>query len=144
MPDVIVQPLASPSARDLDDLAELVTQLSTSAAPLSRPIIDAMLAHPTTTLFVARIDGRVAGMLTLSAFPTPTGIRAWVEDVVTSEAARGKGIGAMLIDAALAQARGTGARTVDLTSRPSRESANRLYQRLGFEARDSTVYRFIP
>lgn len=121
-----------------------VTQLSTSAAPLSRPIIDAMLAHPTTTLFVARIDGRVAGMLTLSAFPTPTGIRAWVEDVVTSEAARGKGIGAMLIDAALAQARGTGARTVDLTSRPSRESANRLYQRLGFEARDSTVYRFIP
>ena len=37
-----------------------------------------------------------------------------------------------------------GAKTIDLTSRPSREAANRLYQRLGFEMRETNVYRYDP
>ena len=74
-------------------------------------------------------------------FPIPTGTRAWIEDVVVDEAARGSGMGAALNQAALDHARLRGAKTVDLTSRPSREAANRLYQRLGFEPRETNVYR---
>jgi ribosomal protein S18 acetylase RimI-like enzyme len=75
-------------------------------------------------------------------FPIPTGLRAWIEDVVVDDAARGRGVGEALNRAALERARAAGATTVDLTSRPSREAANRLYRRLGFEARDTNVYRY--
>lgn len=74
-------------------------------------------------------------------FPIPTGLRAWIEDVVVDEGARGQGVGAALTQAAVRLAREAGARTVDLTSRPAREAANRLYERLGFRLRDSNVYR---
>jgi ribosomal protein S18 acetylase RimI-like enzyme len=80
-------------------------------------------------------------MLTLATFPIPTGIRAWIEDVVVSQAARGTGAGTLLVQCAVERARELGARTVDLTSRPSREAANRLYQRLGFELRNTNAYR---
>jgi len=68
-------------------------------------------------------------------------VRAWIEDVVVDEAGRGQGVGAALVQAALERSAERGARTVDLTSRPSREAANRLYLRLGFETRDTNVYR---
>ena len=87
-------------------------------------------------------DGTIVGSLTLVVFPIPTGSRAWIEDVVVDEAARGAGVGAALNQAALDHARALGAKTVDLTSRPSREAANRLYQRLGFEPRETNVYRY--
>jgi len=74
-------------------------------------------------------------------FPIPTGLRAWIEDVVVDDAARGQGVGAELTREAARLARAAGARTVDLTSRPSREAANRLYERLGFRPRDTKVYR---
>ena len=75
-------------------------------------------------------------------FRLPTGVRAWIEDVVVDEAARGHGVGAVLNEAAIAGAADRGARTLDLTSRPSREAANRLYQRLGFVPRETNVYRY--
>ena len=95
-------------------------------------------------MFVARdIDtGQIVGSLTLALFRIPTGLRAWIEDVVVDEAARGQGIGSALNHAALERARQEGAKTVDLTSRPTREAANRLYQRLGFVPRETNVYRF--
>jgi len=79
--------------------------------------------------------------MTLALFRIPTGLRAWIEDVVVDEAARGRGVGEALNRAAIERARGEGATTVDLTSRPSREAANRLYQRLGFQERPTNVYR---
>jgi ribosomal protein S18 acetylase RimI-like enzyme len=82
------------------------------------------------------------GILTLIVFRIPSGVRAWIEDVIVSEAARGQGCGEALNRAALAAAAAAGARTVDLTSRPHREAANRLYQRLGFVKRDTNVYRY--
>jgi ribosomal protein S18 acetylase RimI-like enzyme len=91
---------------------------------------------------VARIGGDIVGALTLVLFPVPTGTRAWIEDVVVDEAARGQGVGAALTREAVRLARAGGARTVDLTSRPSRAAANRLYERLGFQLRESKVYRF--
>ena len=77
-------------------------------------------------------------------FEIPTGVRAWIEDVVVDEAARGQGVGQLLNERALEIAQESGAKTVDLTSRPSREAANRLYKRIGFEQRDTNVYRYQP
>jgi ribosomal protein S18 acetylase RimI-like enzyme len=93
-------------------------------------------------VFVARVDGNIVGSLTLVTFRIPTGIRAWIEDVVVDETARGHGVGEALNQAAIEEARRKGAVTVDLTSRPSREAANRLYQRIGFVQRDTNVYRY--
>jgi ribosomal protein S18 acetylase RimI-like enzyme len=92
-------------------------------------------------VFVARVDSNIVGSLTLVTFRIPTGIRAWIEDVVVDESARGHGVGEALNQAAIQEARQKGAVTVDLTSRPSREAANRLYQRIGFVQRDTNVYR---
>ena len=102
------------------------------------------MAAESSVLLLAVDDasGEILGSLTLAWFRIPTGVRAWIEDVVVDESARGRGVGEALNLDALERARALGARTVDLTSRPSREAANRLYQRIGFELRDTNVYRF--
>ena len=134
------------AAASVDDdlcaaVAALVPQLSSSAPPPGRALLARIVEDPATTLFLARDDGRTVGMLTLATFQVPTGLRAWIEDVVVDEAARGTGVAAALVQAALDHAGVLGARTVDLTSRPHREAANRLYLRMGFEARTTNVYR---
>lgn len=123
----------------------LIPQLSTSTRPPSGEALLAIVESPASILLVARdggADGRIVGSLTLAWFRIPTGVRAWIEDVVVDGEARGRGVGEALNRHALEVARSLGARTVDLTSRPSREAANRLYQRLGFVARDTNVYRY--
>ncbi|MFD6160811.1 GNAT family N-acetyltransferase [Nocardia sp. NPDC060256] len=119
----------------------LVRQLSTTAAPLTVDALAKLIASDSATLLIASSDAAVVGMLTLITYAIPTGVRARIEDVVVDESARGKGVAFELTNAAVELARKAGARTVDLTSRPSRESANRLYQRAGFSPRDSLVYR---
>jgi ribosomal protein S18 acetylase RimI-like enzyme len=119
----------------------LIPQLSRSAAPLDATALRELVEWPGNRVLIARIDDEIVGALTLVMFPIPTGKRAWVEDVVVDESARGQGVGAALTKEAVRLALADGARTVDLTSRPSREAANRLYERLGFELRDSKVYR---
>ena len=123
-------------------LAGLVPQLSSSNPPPSREQLAAIVSADACVLFVARVDGRIVGALTLATFPIPTGVRAWIEDVVVDGGARGHGVGEALSRAAIEEARARGAVTVDLTSRPSREAANRLYQRIGFVRRDTNVYRY--
>lgn len=124
-------------------MVRLVRQLSRSAPDPTVAELEEMVHSPASRLLVARGEegGPIVGMLTLALFRIPTGIRAWIEDVVVDEAGRGQGVGTALIGAALRVAADAGARTVDLTSRPSREAANRLYQSLGFERRDTNVYR---
>jgi ribosomal protein S18 acetylase RimI-like enzyme len=126
----------------LDAVRRLVPQLSKSAPPISTEHLAEIIDGPATAFFVARVDGAIVGCLTLVVFRLPTGVRAWIEDVVVDDAARGHGVGEALNVAAIALANERGARTVDLTSRPSREAANRLYQRLGFVQRDTNVYRY--
>jgi ribosomal protein S18 acetylase RimI-like enzyme len=124
-------------------MAALIPQLSRSAPPPTAAELEEMVRSPASVLFVARDGaGRIVGSLTLALFRIPTGLRAWIEDVVVDDAARGAGAGAALVHAALDHAAGVGVRTVDLTSRPDREAANRLYLRLGFELRHSNLYRF--
>jgi ribosomal protein S18 acetylase RimI-like enzyme len=119
----------------------LLPQLSSSAEPLDAEALTTLVAWDGISLLIARVDTEIVGALTLVMFPIPTGMRAWIEDVVVDDGARGHGVGAALTREAVQLARAAGARTVDLTSRPSREAANRLYERLGFQVRDSRVYR---
>lgn len=120
----------------------LIPQLSSSNPPPTRSELEDIAADRASTLFVARLHGRIVGSLTLAMFRIPTGLRAWIEDVVVDEAARGHGVGEALNRAAIEYARQNGAVSVDLTSRPSREAANRLYQKMGFVRRDTNVYRY--
>jgi ribosomal protein S18 acetylase RimI-like enzyme len=129
-----------------DELVEaferLVPQLSSSVPTPGAEALERVVAFPGNRLLVARDEGAIVGTLTLVLFPIPTGLRARIEDVVVDQAARGRGVGASLSLEALRLAAEAGARSVDLTSRPSREAANRLYRRLGFQQRDSHVYRY--
>ena len=120
----------------------LIPQLSSSAAPITVNELAEIVNGESTIMFVARVDNQIVGLLTLAVFRIPTAVRAWIEDVVIDSSARGHGVGEALNLAAIAEAKRRGAKTVDLTSRPSREAANRLYQRIGFVARDTNVYRF--
>jgi ribosomal protein S18 acetylase RimI-like enzyme len=122
-------------------MAALVPQLSSSPPPTASQVAD-MVANPFTHLFVARIDGAIAGTLTLAMYRIPTGLKAWIEDVVVDGSARGHGVGEALTREALATALQRGAKSVSLTSRPSREAANRLYQRIGFVHRETNLYRY--
>lgn len=136
-------------------MERLIPQLSRSAKPLTAQQTQALVDQGSVYLFVFRTDkpviaadgneveaGTILGMLSLATFAIPTGVRAWVEDVVVDAGTRGMGAGQQLVEAAVAHAQKIGARTVDLTSRPSREAANRLYRRCGFELRETNVYRY--
>lgn len=121
----------------------LVPQLSSSSPPPDRERLGEIVGSPACHLLLARDDATVLGSMTLVVFPIPTGIRAWIEDVVVDSGARGRGVGEALNRRAIEIAIERGARTVDLTSRPERAAANRLYQRLGFVKRDTNVYRYV-
>jgi ribosomal protein S18 acetylase RimI-like enzyme len=124
-------------------LRELVTQLSSSATAPTDEELESIATSPSTRLLVARDeDGTVLGMLTLAVFRIPTGVRARIEDVVVDEVARGRGVGRALTQRALDLSRAVQARTVELTSRPSRAAAHGLYTEMGFGVRDTNVYRF--
>jgi ribosomal protein S18 acetylase RimI-like enzyme len=134
----------------------LLPQLSGSARLPSGLEIDEIVSSRATTLLLAaddgsggdepdeagQSDGPIVGMLTLVTFRLPTGVRAWIDDVVVDAGARGRGVGEALTQAAIELSADRGAQTVDLTSRPSRDAANRLYRRMGFEPRETNVYRF--
>lgn len=128
----------------------LVPHLSKSSPPPGKDELVEMVEAPGTFVLVARLasdgdepgSGEIVGTLTLVCFRIPTGVRAWIEDVIVDETAEGRGIGTALTERALELAAAAGAKTVDLTSRPSREAANHLYRKVGFELRDTNIYRF--
>ena len=120
---------------------DLLPQLSSSAVPVDEVSLNNILNSKCNHLFIASEGDIIYGMLSLIVFQIPTGTRAWVEDVVVSESARGKGVGKMLIEKALKTSKDLGAKTTDLTSRSSREAANHLYKKCGFVERETNVYR---
>jgi len=139
---VVVEQATIANAELIEAFQRLIPQLSSSNPPPTQDELAEVIAAPSTVLFIARLDEHIVGILTLATFRIPTGVRAWIEDVVVDSAARGHGVGEALNQAAILEAHHRGAITVDLTSRPSREAANRLYQRIGFVARDTNVYRY--
>jgi ribosomal protein S18 acetylase RimI-like enzyme len=133
--DVVIEEAHAISSEVVDAVGRLVVQLSSSASLPTAEHLEAIVGSTASRLLLARDrDGAVVGMLTLALYRIPTHMCAWIEDVVVDERARGRGVGEQLTNAALALA--------DLTSRPTREAANRLYVRLGFRPRETNVYRF--
>jgi ribosomal protein S18 acetylase RimI-like enzyme len=143
VPEVTVQVevLGKVTSEVVEAFGRLLPQLSRSAPPLGHADLETIVSCPANTVLLARSAGTIIGTLTLVMFPLPTGMRAWIEDVVIDQPARGQGAGEVLTREALRIAGEAGARTVDLTSRPSREAAGRLYERVGFEIRESRLYR---
>ena len=141
---LVIEEAAEATEEVLGAVRRLLPLLSKSAPPPTQKELAEIIESPATTLLIARDGegGQIVGTLTLAIFRIPTAVRAWIEDVIVSEEARGQGCGESLTRAAIATARGAGAKTVELTSRPSREAANRLYRRIGFVERETNVYRY--
>jgi len=130
-------------SRVFDAITKLLPQLGPNTNPLSEEHFRRILKSDNSHLFIAEPDNNeIAGMLTLVTYQIPTGTKVWIEDVVVDESCRGKGIGQELTMHAIEFARSLGAGSVELTSRPSRISANKLYQKLGFIQRETNVYRY--
>lgn len=121
----------------------LLAQLSSSAPPFAPDDLEAILADPATTILAVRSGGEIIGITTLVVFHVATGVRAFIDDVVVLDAHRGNGLGEKLVRTAIQYATSIGVQKIDLTSRPSRDAANRLYRRLGFERRETNVYRLV-
>ena len=127
----------------VDSYKKLIPQLSTSSLPPTEEELDQIIRSDASMILIAENNSNeIVGTMTLVLFHIPTGLRAWIEDVVVDNDHRGEGIGKKLNQEALQIAEKAGAKTVELTSRPARESANRLYQDLGFQKRETNVYRF--
>ena len=153
MSDTVIEvSISVRAATEVDDglveaFSRLIPQLSSSSPPPTAAELLSIIDNPNSVLFIAEIDGdddvrSVVGSLTLAFYRIPTGLKAWIEDVVVNESARGLGVGEALNVAAIDESRQRGAKNVSLTSRSSREAANRLYQRLGFEPYETNLYRF--
>ena len=138
-----VEVLQGLTAEDAEDLRRLLGQLSTTAV-FDAQRVESMLGHDATDLLVVRDGGRIVGMATMVTFPLPTGIRGIVEDVAVDESMRGQGIARLLLQRMTRLAGERGLRTLDLTSRPSREAALRLYESIGFVRRETNVLRYTP
>lgn len=141
MTDIDIGPIRAATAEDVQAIMALLAQLSSRADSFSQADLQAILANPSTTIFAARADGAVIGMTTVVVFRVATGMRAFIDDVVVMETYRKRRLGEELVRAAINHAASLGVEMIDLTSRPSREAANRLYQLMGFERRHTNVYR---
>ncbi len=139
-----IEEVAEASAEIHEALARLLPQLNPDLPVPTPKRIEALVADPSATLLVAREDGRIIGTATLIVYTTPFWIKARLDEVVVDAEARGKGVGEALVKACLDLARRRGAQVAELQSGrgPQRAVANRLYRRMGFELRDSNLYRF--
>ena len=126
-----------------DAIIHLIPQYSSLTELPSYSEINEIIDSETTRLFFAHEANtdKIVGSLTLVLFRLPSGVRALIEDVVVEKKYRGKGIGKLLCNAAIKKAITVNARTIDLTSRPIRKNANRLYKSVGFAVRNTKVYR---
>ena len=118
----------------------LLGQLSSTPRRFSMASLEAIVNSENSHLLLAEVDGKIAGMLTLSHYLAPTGLKMWIEDVVIDEAMRGRSLGRRLVARAVEYARTLGPGTLMLTSRPSREAANALYRSCGFSFKETNNY----
>jgi len=130
------------SEKVFEALNELLPQLLATVLPITVENLEEIIQSESSHLFMAEIDGHYVGSLTLTMVRIPTGIKAWIEDVVVSEKIRSKGVGSLLIKHAIGVAESLDAQTINLTSSPSRTAANALYKNLGFEPRETNAYQY--
>jgi ribosomal protein S18 acetylase RimI-like enzyme len=126
----------------VDAFRRLLPILSSTATEPSREHLEEIVRSQCLLVAKDGASGSIVGSLTLVMFRIPTGLRAWIDDVVVDSEVQGKGIGELLTREAVAIASRAGARSIDLTSRQSRAAAHRLYEKVGFFIRDTSVYRY--
>jgi ribosomal protein S18 acetylase RimI-like enzyme len=129
------------NAIQLEQLIALMSQLCPECPSMTYDHFNQILNNPTTKLFIAIDSNQIIGSLTFAWYPIPTTTRAWIEDVVVNKNHRGKKIGEALVLYAIEEAKKSGIKQVDLTSRPDRVEANKLYLKLGFQKRETNAYR---
>ena len=139
--NVYVYELKEAATALVEPINRLLRQLSSSPHPFTVDFLEAIVQSANSHLFIAEVDGVVAGMLTLCDYLAPTGRKMWIEDVVVDEAARGRSIGRLLVNTAIEYAKSIGPGTLMLTSRPSREAANALYRSCGFVFKETNNYK---
>ena len=122
-------------------LEELQNQLTPQPSLLSEQTLRTVLDDSASHLYLLEEEGRVVGMLTLGIYHSPTGSKAWIEDVVVDDSVRGLGYGKALVEHAILEAKMAGVKQLMLTSNPLRVAANRLYQQLGFDRKETNCYR---
>ena len=127
----------------LEAINRLVSFLSPEPLRFTEIYFRKSLACESSHLFLLMDDHYVVGMLTVGIYRSPTGTKAWIEDVVVDETYRGKGLGRLLTQHAIDYARSQQVNLIMLTSNPSRIAANKLYQTIGFERKETNVYRMI-
>ena len=123
----------------------LIPQLTPHSPPPSMELLAQMAESEAVFVFLAREDDEnstILGSATLATFITPTGNHGWIEDVIVDRTVRRRGIGRALTEACIEKGHQIGLREVNLTSRPSRKAANQLYQEMGFQQRETNVYRY--
>ena len=125
----------------LEAINRLMYLLTSESLQFTEADYRRFLASDSSYLFLLLADNYVAGMLTIGIYRSPTGSKAWIEDVVVDEKYRGKGLGRMLTQHAIDFAKSQQVNTLMLTSNPSRIAANKLYQTIGFERKETNVYR---
>lgn len=125
----------------LEAINRLIAQLSTSSHTFTEAELNSLIASPQSHLYALEYDEKIIGMVTLCIYQCPTGRKAWIEDVVVDQNHRGKGYGKLMVRKAMEECQNRGNVTLMLTSRPSRIVANQLYQILGFEKRETNVYK---
>ena len=132
--------LTSADAATAEDISRLLKQLTSTPIDFTESFLERIIAEG-NAIFVLREEGEVVGMLTVGSYSSPTGRKAWIEDVVVDSAHRGKGYGRVLVEHAIGYVRTLSPCTLMLTSNPSRIAANELYRNSGFEQKITNVYK---
>lgn len=140
MEPTIISPEAFDQAQ-YEATCRLLGQLTTRSITLTEEAYGKLVASASSRLFFLQHNGCIAGMLTIGTYLSPTGSKAWIEDVVVDEEYRGYGFGRMLVAHAIDYCRSQGIETMYLTSNPKRVAANGLYQSIGFERKETNMYK---
>lgn len=143
MQQISINRVSEFSVHTANALRSLAKQLGENYQELTDENIREMLASPNHTLFTATIDDVIVGMVLIMVYRIPYVKKAYVEDLSVDKAYRGNGIGTSLLEHAVAFAGDSGAAYVDFTSKPERVTGNRLYEKLGFQKRETNIYRKI-
>lgn len=141
MTNIKIERITSADSSTAEAISLLLKQLSSQEFSFSERELAALVNDPSSSLFLLFAEDKIAGMLTLGTYLSPTGRKAWIEDVVVDSAYRGKGYGKMLVEHAIEYARTLSPCTLMLTSNPARIAANELYRASGFEQKITNVYK---
>ena len=130
-------------ATHYEGVCRLLKQLTTRHIDFTPEKYQALIESPCSHLFLLLCDNHVAGMITVGIYLSPTGSKAWIEDVVVAEDFRGHGFGRMLVAHAITDLKQKGVETLMLTSNPKRIAANTLYRSMGFERKETNLYKLV-